>query len=101
MNVAHSISADKTEKLIDLAMELQQFVDQAATNGDSLYETEKGVLAKVLKMGSLAIDGFLQGQGDGDLGATVHTEEGVELQRSESPRKRSLRTVFGEHAFEA
>jgi hypothetical protein len=99
MNVAHSISADKTEKLIDMAVDLQKFVDQAATNGDSLYETEKGILAKVLKMGHLAVDMFLQGQGDGDLGATVQTEDGVELQRSESPLKRPLRTVFGEHAF--
>lgn len=101
MNVAHSISADKTEKLVDLAIELQQFVDQSATDGNSLYETEKGVLVKVLKMGHLAIDRLLQGQGDGDLGPTVQTQDGVELQRSESPRKRPLRTVFGEHAFHA
>jgi len=101
MNVAHSISADKIEKLVDMAVDLQQFVDQAAADGDSMYETEKGILAKILKMGHLAIDRFLQGQGNGDLGLTVQTEEGVELQRSESPRKRPLRTVFGEHVFHA
>jgi hypothetical protein len=84
-----------------MAVELQQFVDQAAADGDSLYETEKGILAKVLKMGHLAIDRLLQGQGDGDLGATVQTEDGVELHRSESPLKRPLRTVFGEHVFHA
>ena len=101
MKVAHSISTDKVEKLVDLAIELERFVEQAAVHGDSLYETEKSVLAKVLKMGRLAIDRFLQGQGDGDLGLTVRTEDGVELQRSESPIRRPLRTVFGEHAFEA
>ena len=101
MKVAHSISADKTERLVDLAIELQQFVDQAAADGDSLYETEKGALAKVLKIGHRAIDGFLQRQGDGDLGPTLQTEDGVELLRSESPVKRPLRTVFGEHAFDA
>jgi len=68
MKVAHSIPADKTERLVDLAIELQEFVDQAAADGESLYETEKGVLAKVLKMGHLAIDRFLQRQGDGDCG---------------------------------
>jgi hypothetical protein len=75
MNVAHSISADKIEKLVDMAVDLQQFVDQAAADGDSMYETEKGILAKILKMGHLAIDRFLQGQGNGDLGLTVQTEE--------------------------
>jgi hypothetical protein len=101
MKIAHSISADKTERLVDMAVELQQFVDQAAGDGDSLYETEKGILAKVLKIGHLAINRFLQRQGDGDLGPTVQLEDGVELQRSASPVERPLRTVFGEHAFDA
>jgi hypothetical protein len=101
MKIAHSISVDKIERLVDMAVELQQFVDQAAEDGDSLYKTEKGILAKVLKIGHLAIDRFLQRQGDGDLGPTVQTEDGVELQRSESPVERPLRTVFGEHVFEA
>ena len=101
MKVAHSLPANKTEKLVDLAIELQEFVDQAAADGESLYETEKGVLAKVLKMGHLAIDRLLERQGDGDLGTTVQTADGVELQRSESPVERPLRTVFGEHAFHA
>ena len=66
MNVAHFVPANKTEKLVDMAVELQEFVDQAAADGESLYETEKGILAKVLKMGHLAIDRLLQRQGDGD-----------------------------------
>lgn len=101
MKVAHSLPANKTEKLVDLAIELQEFVDQAAADGESLYETEKRILAKVLKMGHRAIDRLLQRQGDGDLGPTVQTAAGVELQRSESPVERPLRTVFGEHAFQA
>jgi hypothetical protein len=101
MKIAHSISADKTERLVEMAAELQKFVDQAAGNGDSLYDTEKGILAMVLKIGHVAIDRFLKLQGDGDLGSTVQTEDGVELQRSESPVERPLRTVFGEHAFDA
>jgi len=101
MKVAHSLPASKTENLVDLAMELQEFVDRAAADGESLYETEKGILAKVLKMGRLAVDRLLQRQGDGDLGPTVQTADGVELERSESPVERSLRTVFGEHTFGA
>ena len=101
MKVAHFIPAHKTEKLLDLAMELQEFVDGAAADGESLYETEKGILAKVLQMGHLAIDRLLQRQGDGDLGLTVQTADGAKLQRSEAPVERPLRTVFGEHTFHA
>ena len=46
MKVAHPIPTHKTEKLVDKALELQRFVDQAAGDGQSLYEAEKGVLAK-------------------------------------------------------
>jgi hypothetical protein len=101
MKVAHSIPSHKTEKLVNMAIELQAFVDQAAAEGDSLYETEKGILAKVLHLGRLAVDGFLLSQGNGDLGLTVQTADGVELQRSASPIKRHLRTVFGEHTVNA
>ena len=101
MKVAHSDSADKSETLVEMASQLQQFVQQATVDGDSLYETEKKILATVLKMGHLATDRFLQLQGDGDLGPTVQTDDGVELQRSESPVRRPLRSVFGEHAFDA
>jgi hypothetical protein len=101
MKVAHSLPIDKAEKLIAAAMELETFVDQAAAEGKSLYETEKGVLARVVNLGRLAVDRLLQRQGDGDLGPTVQTAEGVELQRSEAPVRRPLRTVFGEHTFYA
>ncbi|MEO8499168.1 MAG: hypothetical protein ABI614_29235 [Planctomycetota bacterium] len=59
MKVAHSLPAHKTEQLVNLAIELQAFVDQAAADGDSLYETGKGILAKVLHMGRLAVDRLL------------------------------------------
>ena len=101
MKFPHFIPANKTEQLVEMAIELQEFVDQAAADGDSLYDTEKGILAKVLKMGHVAVNRFLQRQGDGDLGLTVQTADGVELQRSESPVERPLRTVYGEHTVDA
>ena len=101
MKIAHPDAADKTDSLVDMAGQLQQSVQQAAAAGDSRYETEKNILAMVLEMGRLATDRFLQLQGDGDLGPTVETEDGVTLQRSDSPSRRPLRTVFGEHTFDA
>ncbi len=99
MKLAHSDPADNPENLVDMALQLQQFTQQASADGDSLYETEKRILEMVLRMGHLATDRFLQLQGNGDLGPMVQTEDGVELQRSEFPAKRLLRTVFGEHEF--
>ena len=99
MKVAQLCSDDKTESLVDMAGQLQQFVEQAAAEGEPLYETEKKILAAVLKMGHSATDAFLQLQGDGDLGPRVATDDGRELYRSESPVTRHLRTVFGEHRF--
>ena len=103
MTVAQNRSADKIEGLglVEMATKLEQFVSVAAAHGDSFYDTEKAILGSVLRMGRLAIDQFLQAQGDGDLGPTVDTQDGVRLQRSESPVTRLLRTVFGEHAFDA
>jgi hypothetical protein len=84
-----------------LAEDLQQLVQQAAQEGQSLYETEKSILATVLKMGHLATDTFLQLQGDGDLGESIETDGGQTLNRSEEPVNRPLRSVFGEHTFAA
>jgi hypothetical protein len=52
-------------------------------------------------MGHNAVDWFLKAQGDGDFGERVTTAEGTVLQRSETPVVRSLRTIFGEHSFQA
>jgi hypothetical protein len=52
-------------------------------------------------MGYVATEQFLRGQGDGDLGPMVTTEEGQTLHRSEEPVSRPLRTIFGLHTIEA
>jgi hypothetical protein len=101
MNIAQTPFDHKSENLLGMAQQLQHFVRQAAQLGSSLYETEKCILATVLKMGHLATDTFLQLQGDGDLGQPLVTEEGQTLVRSQQPRARPLRTVFGEHTFTA
>jgi hypothetical protein len=52
-----------------------------------------------LKVGHKCVDVFIGLQGKGDLGEDV-THGDRTLYRSELPHSRSLRTVFGEHAFE-
>lgn len=101
MNIANTSSTDKPEDLLVTAQELQQFIQQAAQEGTALYDTEKTVLATVLRMGFLAINEFLRLQGNGDLGQTIETEDGQTLERSEQPKDRPLRTIFGEHTINA
>ena len=88
-------------ELGELAGELDRFVRQAAAEGRPLYEVEQSIWDRVLRIGRQATEWFLSSQGDGDLGATIVTEEGQELHRSPEPIERPLRTVFGLHTLRA
>ena len=101
MIVASSLDLGKSDALQNLADDLNCFVQRAVREGASLDEVERGAFQRLLKMGQVAVDLFLAGQGNGDLGGRLETEEGTVLYRSETVEKRPLRTIFGEHSFEA
>lgn len=101
MSLAQPTTQDKPQNLHDMAQNLQDYVQQAAQQGTDFYQVERAILDHALQMGRLATDTFLALQGDGDLGETIPTDDGQTLHRSEQPQPRSLRTVFGEHSFEA
>src|SRR5476651_2166589 len=101
MILASSLNLDKTDALVNLADDLAVFVRQAAQEGADLDTVERGAFARVLKIGRAAVDLFLDAQGDGDLGASVTSEDDVVLHRSDSVQKRPLRTIFGEHVLQA
>jgi hypothetical protein len=101
MIVASSWDWGKAGSLVQLAEDLCGFVRQAVQQGASLDDLERGAFQRVLKMGHAAVDLFLAAQGDGDLGERLATPEGAILDRSDSARTRSVRTIFGEHSFTA
>lgn len=101
MILSISSTPDKTEDLAKMAEDLHEFARQAAENGTDFASFESGVHQRVLQMGGRAVDYFLHAQGNGDLGPTIRTAEGVELQRSPTVQKREVRSIFGEHAFES
>ena len=101
MIVASSGKVGKGEILVTLAHRLTEKIDEAVREGTSLYDFERSVLKDVLGIGHAAVDLFLENQGDGDLGETATAAEGTLLYRSDEPRTRELRTIFGEHAFES
>ena len=92
---------DKGVSIVQLAGKLEQFVRQAAEDGECLHEVEQKILGSVLLLGRRCVDQFLTLQGDGDLGETVQTPDDRMLKRSDEPAERRIRTVFGEHHFYA
>lgn len=101
MVVTHFPGSFKTKSPVELARELEELVVQAAAEGWSLYALETKTWDAVLKMGFAAVEMFLLGQGNGDLGETCTTDAGRTLRRSEEPIDRPLQTIFGLHTIQA
>lgn len=101
MIVAPSWDLGKSDSLVQLAEDLAGFVRRAVADGASLDDLERGTFGRLLQMGRAAVDLFLEAQGNGDLGPMVATPEGSVLERSDVPRDRPVRTIFGEHRFQA
>jgi hypothetical protein len=99
MMISEWLERDKDISIVDLAGKLEQFVRQAAEEGECLHELEQKTLASVLLLGRRCVDLFLTLQGNGDVGETVQTQNERTLKRSDQPAERRIRTVFGEHSF--
>ena len=100
MSIAHTKDKDKSESLMELTAQVENFVRQSAAEGSTLRDFERKFLDQLLHIGRVGMDLFLASQGDGNLGETMTTEDGHTRYRSEEPATRQLRTVFGEHQFE-
>lgn len=101
MSIAGVEERGKGGSLVEMAEGLGELVEQAARTKTSLREFERNVLDRLLAMGHAATEQFLAMQGNGDQGETVTDEQGRTLYRSHEPARRPLRTIFGEHQFEA
>ena len=101
MSIASSQKGSKVGSVVALASQLEASVRKAAEQGKRLHEVERDILRQVLNIGKASVDELIALQGDGDLGKTVLTEQGQELERSEKPFERPLRTIFGEHVVRA
>lgn len=87
--------------LVEMVEGIGELVEQAAREGTSLREFERDVFDRLLVMGNAAMEQFLAMQGDGDLGETACDAQGRTLYRSAQPVRRPLRTIFGQHQWEA
>jgi len=92
---------EEVEVFSNRAENLKDFVLQSARNGARFDEAERGVWRQLLALGNASMSLFLQAQGNGDLGESVSIESGSVLNRSDSIQPRPVRSIFGEHCFEA
>lgn len=95
MSIAGTIESHKSTCVVELAEQLEDFVREAARQGVSLHAVEQYAHGMVHRMRHMALGMFIAAQGDGDLGESVVTDEGVALRRSARPVLRPLQTVFG------
>lgn len=79
--------------------EIMRFVRQAADEGQPIHEVESGLWRRMLLLGRCCLEGFVEQQGDGDLGSTLE-REGKVLRRLEKAYPRRYVSVFGEITIE-
>ena len=76
--------------------ELQRWIHQAAEDGCAAHEVERTLFDKMLALGRILFQGFLQLIGSGDFGGEVTLDNGRVVHRSAEEHQRRLLTVFGE-----
>ena len=85
----------KGNSLVSLARTMDEWIRAAVAEGRGFHEFESEWYEMIHRMGNLGAELFISQQGNGDLGATVTTNDGVTLSRSAEPVKRPFQTVFG------
>jgi len=71
------------------------FVRQAAADGRSIDEVERGLWESLLALGHTLLGAYVEGVGPGDVGDSL-TYAGRDLRRLECPHDRRYVSVFGE-----
>ncbi|HRA86890.1 MAG TPA: hypothetical protein PK992_02435 [Planctomycetaceae bacterium] len=74
---------------------MDEWIRMAAAKGQAFHEFESEWHEMIHRMGNLGTGLIISQQGDGDLGETVTTDEGVTLHRSAERVNRPFQMVFG------
>jgi hypothetical protein len=88
------------QSLDSMVRQLKDSVQVAAQAGDSFDKTERHVREMIARMGFLAMQLFINLQGDGDLGQEIQGANAKTLKRSQATVATKIRSVFGTHHFE-
>ena len=92
MILAREVAILKSQEAFD---QMLSFVRHAAGEGMAIDQLERGLWSRLLGLGHALLEGFVEGQGTGDLGPTIE-HEGRTLRRLEQPHERRYVSIFGE-----
>src|SRR5271156_5795998 len=71
------------------------FVRQASGDGRAIDQVERSLWERLRSVGLCMLEGFVQGQGTGDMGPTLE-HEGRTLKRLDQTHDRRYVSIFGE-----
>src|ERR1700681_1515078 len=75
--------------------EIEQFVEQATTDGQRIHQVERSVMTRLLDIGRTMLEGFVAAQGDGDAGKELSAGEPT-VRRLDELHPRRYLSIFGE-----
>jgi hypothetical protein len=75
---------------------IETFVEQTTTTNQRIDEVERKLFSQLLALGLSLLEAFVAAQGDGNLGASIKTDEGRTLRRLEETHDRRYLSIFGE-----
>lgn len=80
--------------------QIEQFVEQAAADGQRMDEVERELFGQLLAVGRTLLSAFVGAQGNGDAGAELQTSAGRTVRRLKRKRTRRYLSIFGELPIE-
>ena len=67
---------------------------------DRIDVVERGLFSSLLDLGATILELFIKKSGDGDVGATCESSNGLTVQRSREMQVRRYQSIFGELPIE-
>ena len=81
-------------------VELQQFIHQAAREGTTEHDVERGLFRRLMGLGRELLGEFFALQGTGDVGEQFTLPDGRVLNRLSETHARPFTTIFGEYLLD-
>jgi hypothetical protein len=76
--------------------EILTMVENSLQQEERIDLVERTLFSSLLDLGHKIVEVFIQNSGDGDIGETIETTEGMTLQRSPEKQARRYQSIFGD-----
>lgn len=95
-----SMECRKLDELSNAVEDLKEALYSSCRRGDPLHVVERNLLAALQNAGRLAVEGYIEMAGSGDLGPVTVSPEGREMDRLPDLKVRPYLSLFGEVEIE-